>query len=122
MKESIRVGFPHGLVFVSDPKGGRPPEPGADAASVWANSECLMIKCTHIQEGETDVALSSDVQDALPYEPIFDDMLNTPSGVVQVSTSAMDVLLESNVPSESMRVRVWTNHPKWADDILVLLG
>ncbi len=118
----IRAGLPHGLAFVSDPQAGESPEPGLDAELVWANRECLMVKCTHIQEGETNIALSSNAADAMPQMPIFDDMLNTPSRAVQIWTSMQDILLEIDVPTQFTRVRVWMNHPKWADDILVVLG
>lgn len=118
----ISAGLPHGLAFVSDPQAGEPPEPGSDTELVWANRECLMIKCTHIQEGETNIALSSDPVDAMPQMPIYDDVLSTPSRLVQIWTSMQDILLEIDVPTPLTRVRVWTNHPKWADDILVVLG
>lgn len=83
----ISAGLPHGLAFVSDPQAGEPPEPGSDTELVWANRECLMIKCTHIQEGETNIALSSDPVDAMPQMPIYDDVLSTPSRLVQIWTS-----------------------------------
>jgi hypothetical protein len=120
--KKIKAGLPHGLAFVSDPQAGEPPEPGLDDEPVWANSECLMIKCTHVQEGETDIMLSKDASDAMPQTPIFDGTLNTPSRVVQIWTSMQDILLEIDVPTQSTRMRVWTNHPRWADVILIVAG
>lgn len=122
MKQSIRVRPPHSLLFVSDQNGGDCPIPDRSSIRLWASREGLSIGCYSEQDGETDFALSDEASDVLSQKPIYDGVLDTPSRIVIVSTSSLDTLLETAVPTHFTRVRIWTNHPVWPNDILVVLG
>lgn len=73
-------------------------------------------------DGETEFILSDSTDDAPKADPAFDGVLDTPSKVVEVSTSEREILLYRKVPSHFTRVRIWTDHPTEPEHILVVLG
>ncbi len=74
------------------------------------------------QDGETEVTLGAarDVDPGGP--PVFDGVLETPSKAVIISTAEHETVMNANVPTQSTRVRIWTNHPTEPDRIIVGLG
>ena len=50
------------------------------------------------------------------------DGLETPSKAVIISTAEHETVMNANVPTQSTRVRIWTNHPTEPDRIIVGLG
>jgi hypothetical protein len=73
-------------------------------------------------DGETEFILSDSADDAPKDDSAFDAVLDTPSRVVEVSTSEREILLHRDVPSHFTRVRIWTDHPTEPEHILVVLG
>lgn len=74
------------------------------------------------QDGDTEVTLGLAHEVNSKGRPIFDGFLETPNRKVNVETAEGDMLLQTEVPSESTRVRIWTNALREPDKIVVGLG
>jgi hypothetical protein len=122
MKEKIRFAPPNCIFFLEDPKEGEIPEIDPRPLSIWSTRSCIVVGCLAFMDGETEFVLSDSADDSPKADPAFDGVLDTPSRVVEVSTSEGEILLHREVPSHFTRVRIWTDHPTEPEHILVVLG
>ncbi len=122
MKFVIRCAPPNSIFVLEDVRGGKSPEIEMIEPAIWATRSCIIVGSLCFMDGETELAVSDLPDDALAAAPAFDGVLDTPNRIFRVSTSEEDVLLRLPVPGHFTRVRVWTDHPKWPDHILVVLG
>ncbi|MEZ5764289.1 MAG: hypothetical protein R3D69_08580 [Xanthobacteraceae bacterium] len=110
------------IFFIEDKAGGTSPELDEHGIRIWSTPSCIIVGCLMSDDGPTELTLSDQSGDAIAETPAFDGMLDTPSRVVEISTSEREVLLKSAVPRNLTRVRIWTDHPSEPDHILVVLG
>jgi hypothetical protein len=121
MLNSKRIRPVNSLLVISDPDGGIPPIP-VWGALVLSTSSCITVGCSSEQDGPTEVVLG-DASDVDPgHAPAFDGDLETPNRVVVVSTVDDQTILQANVPTSKTHVRIWINHPRWPDKVIVGLG
>lgn len=121
MNFSAKIRPVNSLVFISDPSGGKPPIPVRDA-QVLSTSSCISVACYPEQDGPTEIILGSEVEADTVGSPVFDGELQTPNRAVVISTVESKDVLKANVPGTRTRIRIWVNHPRWADKVIVGLG
>jgi hypothetical protein len=121
MTESTKRGIQNGLIFVEDALGGKPPYPFTDE-KVQFTSSMVSVSCLHDIDGEAELTLGPAEDVAAGLSAIFDGLIETPSKVVVISTVPGDHLLKANVPDTTTRIRIWRNHPVWADKVIVGWG
>jgi hypothetical protein len=109
------------LIFISDQAGGDGPEWEKDKQVLSTNS-CISVVCYPEQDGPTEVVLGAvkDVKSNLRLA--FDGTLQVPSLVLTVQNVTHDVILAMSVADPAVRVRIWLNHPRWADKVLIGVG
>ena len=112
---------PYSLIFVADPEGGTTPE-CSPPAPYWATPSCIAVGCLMYQDGDTEVSLGSSREVNPEGRPIFDGLLETPNRKVNVETAEGELVLQADVPTESTRVRIWTNALREPDKIIIGLG
>lgn len=71
------------------------------------------------QDGDTEVSLGLAEELDPGRLPSFDAMLQTPNRAVAVSTIEGDIVLETRVPDERTRVRIWVNDPSEPDEVII---
>jgi len=49
-------------------------------------------------------------------------MLETPNRIVTVQDVTHEMILSMNVAEQLVRVRIWLNHPRWANRIAIGVG
>lgn len=113
---------PNSIFFIEDQTRGKSPEIEEQRPRIWSTRSCIIVGCLMSQDGPTELILSDASGDAIAGTPAFDAILDTPSRVVEVSTSEREVLLRSVVPAHFTRVRIWTDDPSEPEHILVVLG
>jgi hypothetical protein len=118
--KSARVAVPNGVLCLEDERGGTPPHP-VRGANLLATSSCIFVGCMIDSEGETEVMVGP--ADALDNRqiPLFDGGLETPSLVLVISTVEGTKILDTAVSSPNTRVKIWTNHPRWPDKVIISL-
>jgi hypothetical protein len=121
MSASRKIRPVNSLIFVSDPAGGDVPEWIRDA-SILSTSSCVSVGCYPEQDGPTEVILGKAEEIDPGFQPAFDGDLATPNRAVVVSTVERKIVLESKVPEMRTHVRIWINHPRWPDKIIVGFG
>jgi hypothetical protein len=120
MRKTIKTAPANSLFFLEDSGGGRRyPEIDQRHVRIWSTESFIIVGSLSFMDGETELTVSDE--DLPPGAPVFDDMLETPSKVLQVSTSEDEILLRCDVKSNSTRVRVWTDHPSEPENIFVAL-
>ena len=63
---------------------------------------------------------SCTVDDVDPgFGPQFDGLLKSPSGILTVQNVVHESLLTISLSGQIVRVRVWLNHPRWADKVAI---
>ncbi len=122
MKEVIRIAPPNSMFFFEDPSGGKSPEIESSEISIWSTRSCIIIGCLSFVDGETELIVSDSPSDVASTTTAFDGVLDTPSRVIEVSTSEGKILACHDVRSHFTRVRAWTDHPTEPEHILVVLG
>ena len=121
MRKSIKIAPANSSFFLEDSgEGGRYPEIDQRLPRIWSTESCIIVATLVFMDGETELTVSDE--GAPPGAPAFEGMLETPSKVLQVSTSENDILLRCDVAGNATRVRVWTDHPSEPENIFVALG
>lgn len=118
-----RAASPNSVIFLEDVSGGEledfdpmvEPRMGASPSMIW-------IGCLSFMDGTTEFVLGSAEEVTPDQEPIFDDVLETPSRAVAIRTSHLRTILGNKVPTSSTRVRIWTNDPSEPDRVIIGLG
>ena len=121
MRSSIRISPPNSILFVSDPDGGKAPYP-VRGALILSTQSCISFGCYPEQDGPTEVILGKAHEVAPGDLPAFDGRLETPARAIVVSTVERETVLEMNVPDTHARVRIWLNHPRWPDKVIIGVG
>jgi hypothetical protein len=121
MVNTVKVAPPYSLIFISDPEGGTTPE-CSPPAPYWATPSCIAVGCLMYQDGDTEVRLGHASELNAEGKPIFDGPLETPNRKVNIETAEGELVLQADVPTESTRVRIWTNAPREPDKITIGLG
>jgi hypothetical protein len=121
MVQAVKVAPPYSLIFIADPEGGDTPE-CSPPAPYWATPSCIAVGCLMYQDGDTEVSLGLAGEINPGGHPIFDGLLETPNRMVNVETAEGELVLQAGVPTESTRVRIWTNAPREPDKIAIGLG
>jgi hypothetical protein len=119
--ETIRISPPNSQLFISDKNGGVVPDFLPHPAVLSTPSGITFI-CFPEQDGPTEITLGavSEVHPGTP--PTFEGSLETPSRAIIVSTVEWKKVLEAEVPQATTHVRIWLNHPKWPDKVIIGLG
>jgi hypothetical protein len=121
MRKSIKTAPANSIFFLEDAGGGgRYPEIDQRYPRIWSTESCIIIGTLAFMDGETELTLSDE--GVAPGVPVFDGVLETPSKVIEASTSENETLMLCEVARDSTRVRVWTDHPSEPKHIFVALG
>ena len=121
MTETTKHALQNALIFVEDVSGGKPPFPFTDE-KVQYTSSCISVACLHEIDGETELVLGPADEVAPDFDLAFDGIIETPGRELVLSTVLDEHLLKASVPSTKTRIRVWRNHPVWADKVVVGWG
>lgn len=73
-------------------------------------------------DGETEITMGPASQVDPGVSPAFDGVLETPNHIVVVWTIEWQKLLHAGVPTSRTRVRVWRNHPREPNEVIIGLG
>lgn len=113
---------PNSIVFLEDVGGGEIEDLLHGEPHIGASPSVIWIGCLAFMDGTTEFVLgfAKEIDPGDP--PIFDDMLKTPSRAVALRTSHLRTILGNKVPTDSTRVRVWTNDPSEPDHVIIGLG
>lgn len=118
---STNASIHHGLVVVEDTARGVAPE-WVDGVQVLATASCVLVRCRHEIDGETELTLGAAADIVADGEPVFDGTIETPSRELMISDVLGAPLLRAPVDADATRVRVWVNHPVWPDRVTVAWG
>lgn len=121
MSTSKKVRPVNSLIFISDAARGVVPEWVRDKL-ILSTPSCISVGCYPEQDGATEIVLGKGLEVDRGNHPAFDGELNTPTRTVVVSTVEGNTVLESTVPKQRTRVRIWVSHPRWPDKVTIGLG
>jgi hypothetical protein len=109
------------IIFISDNLKSKPPE-HVYGSLVSYNEFCVSVGTYPEQDGETEFSLgrADEVGDAL--QLVFDGMIETPNRKLIISTVWDEVLLEDSVSDVETRTRVWVDHLRWPQKLVVGWG
>ena len=118
---STSLPIQNGLVGIEDFVGGVAPD-WVDGRPVLASGSCVLVRCRHEIDGETELTLGAAADIVAEGEPVFDGTIATPSRELMISDVLGAPLLRAPVDADATRVRVWVNHPVWPDRVTVAWG
>jgi hypothetical protein len=122
MKHTTTCAPPNSMVFLEDARGGKSPTIDDAVPAIWATPTTIVVGTLCFVDGPTELIVSDQPADALSTSPAFEGVLDTPTGVVELSTSEREVLLRCPVSTQLTRVRVWTDHPREPQHVCFVLG
>lgn len=106
------------VVFLEDLKGGDVPE-WQDGQLVLSTQSGIMILCYPEPDGPTQFTMGPGGEVEPDFKLVFDGTLETPSRTVKVVTVDERTLLQEPVSNSKSRVRVWLNHDRWPDKVVI---
>jgi hypothetical protein len=121
MAKTIRLAPPNSILFIADREGGITPQITREG-NVWSTPSCVAFGCLMEQDGPTEITLGPVEDVSLQHAPTFDDLLNTPTRIVIVSTSERTSVLEIAVRDTRTRLRIWTNRRSEPDKVVIGVG
>jgi hypothetical protein len=90
-------------------------------ARIASTSRCIIVGCWPEQDGPTQVTIGQRPLARQNAQLAFDGVLDTPHQRVAVWTVEWRKVLEARVRTERTRLRIFTNHPKWPDQVSIEL-
>ena len=120
-KISKKIRPVNSLIFISDKAGGNVPL-WEENKQILSTNSCVSVACYPEQDGPTEVILGRADEVDPGYQPSFDGRIAIPSGVLSVQGIVHDIILAMAVGGGAVRVRIWPNHPRWADRIIIGVG
>lgn len=109
------------LIFISDRTGGEIPVWQKERQILWTKS-CISVVCYPEQDGPTEVILGTGREIDPGFRAQFDGTLEIPSSIVTVQNVTHESLLSMEVAEQIVRIRIWPNHPRWANKIIIGVG
>jgi hypothetical protein len=117
---STRVAPPNSLILVEDASGGTIADPELlRHSSITATDSCVAICCLNWQDGDTEITLGSTREVDPGSPPAFQGTVRTPSGNIVVRSVSREVILELAVAKPETAIRVWVNHPREPDNVII---
>lgn len=94
-----------------------------DGVGLTANSTCINVGCHHSMDGPTTVSfgLFEEVANG-SRDTRFDGFIDTPDRRVDVFDANDPEIVSMTVPHMRTRVRMWTNHPTYPDEVVIALS
>lgn len=122
MAVSVTLAPANSLVFIHGPVGWVSPLP-MKGRPVWSTPSCIASVCYPEIDGPTKIVLGAGDEVAMPATAAFDGMLDTPHGLVVVTTVADDrPVLSCEVRTKLTRVRIWHSNPNWPEIVTIGLN
>jgi hypothetical protein len=121
MAKIFKVAPPNSLIFISDISNRSGPEYIPNRL-VLATDTVISVGCLANMDGETEIRLGPAHEFSATGAPVFDGVLKTPTRELLVSTVEYETLLSEMVPSQTTRIRIWTNEPVEPDQIAIGWG
>ena len=106
------------IIFICDRAGGTVPLWQKDRQILTTDS-CILVACYPEQDGPTKVTLGFANEVDPGHQADFDGVLKAPNRILTVQNVPHETLLSMNVAKETVRVQVWLNSKKWADDVII---
>lgn len=94
------------------------PEFDNSSQRIWANEWCVGVGTLSDVDGETDVSIT-DAPLSTDMPIVFDGIIEACEGRVTVSDAYLVEAATVSISSHYARVRVWANHPKEPDRIII---
>jgi hypothetical protein len=121
MKYQATVAPIYSIIFVMDMTAGViPNEMGGKL--VAATSSCVAVGTLAEVDGETTITITDEeIPAERGEETFFEGYLDTPSKKISVCTALEEVLIEVDVPSIKIGLKIIANHPSEPDRITIII-
>ena len=116
--DRTKIRVPNGVLFISDPQGGKMPEP-VRGAMFLATPSCIGFGCKIDCEGETEIVMGPARGFGRHDAPAFQGTLATPNRAVVVSTTDKRAVLKTSVSTASTHLAIWVNNPTEPDKVMI---
>lgn len=126
MIQRVKIAPEYSMLFVAGPEDNvLVPLCDKQDVAIWSTETCVAFACFMYQDGDTEVtfAPTSELDAGSVLRPDcvlrFDGQVETPERRLELTTAADDIVLETEVPSELTRVRIWSNHPREPEHVFI---
>jgi len=109
------------IVFISD--NLQSPAPEHRYGELISRGEfCVSVGCYPEIDGPTEFVLGKAADVVVDAQPSFDGTIETPTRSLIIATVLDEVLLAGKVIDPKTRIRVWVDHPRWPQRVVVGWG
>jgi hypothetical protein len=120
---SARDAPPNSLGLVEDASGGTIADPELlRHSSITSTDSSVAICCLNWQDGETEITLGPTREVDPGTSPAFQWFVKTPTSKIVVRSVLLGTILELAVAQTETTIRVWVNHPREPDSVIIGLG
>lgn len=93
-----------------------------DEVTIPSTPDCVSIPTQNWGDGETVFEVGEASEIALSTAPAFDGMLNTPDMKLLFFDANVDNFATIPLPTARTRIRVWIDHPREPEHVVVAWG
>jgi hypothetical protein len=110
MKMTVKISPPNSLILIAGEVGVEIPA-SMRGLAISATKSCIAVGCRAEPDGETELQLGSFAEFSGVGNPSFRGSLETPNGVVIVSTIHGDDVLRAPTAQQITKLAIWLNDP-----------
>ncbi len=108
----------NGLLFISDRDSKDFPNVDGKG-SFWRTPSAIALACEIDCEGPAEIVVGPLDDVPQPGPPLLDDLIETPSSLLEFSLVPNAKIFEVPVNGPKTRLRIWTNHPTQPDVVVI---
>jgi hypothetical protein len=117
----VKTAPPNSLILISDLDSDYIPRTMGNPL-VSATNTCVAVGCLSEDDDPTELMLVSLEEVDRTDQPVYEGMLQTPLRHVIIYSVLGQSLLETPVQQELTKIKIWVNHVREPDKIMVGVG
>lgn len=118
MAYKAMIAPPNSLIVIMDPQARDFPD-SQDNRGIVGTEECIGVACRSADDAETEVQFGWDREVSLSKLPAFEGWLRVPTRRVTLRTVLDEELASLEVGKRRVIVRIWTDHPREPDHVVI---
>jgi len=109
---------PNSFIVIMDPQARNAPETTGNRGIV-GTEECIAVACRSAPGAATELVFGWDREVGLSKLPVFEGWLRVPSRRVTLKTVLGEELASLEVAKRRVIVRIWADHPREPDHVVI---
>ncbi|WP_432346196.1 hypothetical protein WMC41_21115 [Shinella yambaruensis] len=90
--------------------------------TIPSTPDCISIPCTYWNDGDTSFSVGEASEITMSTPPTFDGFLDTPDKRLVFFGANEPEFASVSVPTVKTRIRIWIDHPREPENVVIAFG